>query len=136
MAVWDAMRAGDWPAAERRLETGFRELEMRLPSRGATPKMNVSAAVIYYWNGKAGPCLAAFEAVIDQLRAGRVRSLPEASYLARYCFELAEFAAGRFPEHEAAFLEQASRAQTQFVPFDLRRVREDFRNLLPLSERV
>lgn len=134
MAVSDAMRAQDWPEAERCIETCFDELEMRIPSRDAVPKMNIAAAVIYYWNGKAEPCLAALEATIDQLKGARVRSLPEASYLARYCFELAEFGAGRFPDHEAPFLEQASRAQDQIVPFDLRRVRGDFRSLFPLSD--
>ena len=134
MAVSDAMRAQDWPEAERCIETCFRELEMRIPSPAAIPKMNVAASVIYYWNGKAEPCLAALEVTIAQLRGGGVRSLAEASYLARYCFELAEFGAGRFPDHEAAFLKQASRAQDQIVPFDLRRVRGDFRSLFPLAD--
>lgn len=135
-AVSDAMRAQDWGDAERNIEACFDQLGLRIPSRDAIPMMNMSAAVIYYRNHKAEPALKALEATIDQLKAGRVGSLSDASYLARYCFELAEFCAGRFPDHEAAFLAEGHRAQERSLPFNLRKVRGDFRSLFPLSPRA
>ena len=135
-AAYDAMRAQDWQGAERDIEACFKAFELQIPSRDAIPLMNISAAVIYYRNHKAEPALKALEATIDQLRAGRIGSLPDASYLARYCFELAEFCAGRFPDHEPAFLAEASRAQEQTLPFSLLKVRRDFRSLFPLSPRA
>lgn len=135
-AVSDAMRAQDWVKAERNIEACFNQFGLQIPSRDAIPMMNMSAAVIYYRNHKAEPALKALEATIDQLKAGRVGSLSDASYLARYCFELAEFCAGRFPDHEPAFLAEAYRAQEQTLPFNPRKVRGDFRSLFPLSPRA
>ncbi|MBU1383903.1 MAG: hypothetical protein KKG14_03315 [Alphaproteobacteria bacterium] len=134
LAVSEAMSGQDWPEAERRLEICFAGLELPMPSRDAIPKMNVAAASIAYWMNRPERALQALEVTIDQLKNGRVRKLSEASYLARYSFELAEFCAGRFSPDEPKFLEQAARAQLLIVPFNLRHIRDDFRRLFPLSD--
>ena len=134
MAVSGAMGARDWPEAERLLEACFAGLELPIPSRDAIPKMNVAAAAISYWMNRPERALQSLEMTIDQLKSGRVRNLPEASYLARYCCEMAEFCAGRFPSSEVSFLDQAERAHRLVVPFNLGRIREDFRRLFPLAD--